>query len=188
MRLFLFTTLLLSFLTGYAQKQDIRQKVICEWEYQSRDADSGREKKALKAEKFFSYCPDGMDRFFIGKEYFECLGALSVTGGKITLNLTMKYLDKDISEQVGKIDPGASIEISSIRGKTLILKTKQGAIAEIKAHYTIYHCSFELSEKQIKSLKNFETDSVMISWSKGFQRYTVYYLDFFINQFNCLGY
>ncbi len=43
-----------------------------------------------------------------------------------------------------------------------------------------------LPKSALKKLKNFEIDTVLLNWSKGFQVYDVFYLDFLKDQIWCI--
>jgi len=162
-----------------------QNSISCDWEMNLTDEFSGRKKMQLKPRKFFGYSPEGAERFFIGQEYLECWAALAKVDEKYSLNLSIIIQDNEIAEQMGRILPNSSLELRSIKGKTLYLKTFAGAEAELKDKKTLYRCSFFISKASLKKLKNFEIDAVKINWSKSYQVYTVSYLDFLIDQIKC---
>jgi hypothetical protein len=159
--------------------------ISCEWELNLTDEFSGKKKMQLKARKFFGYNPEGSSRFFIGQEYLECKAALAKMDDKMLLNMNIIIQDKEIAEIMGDIAPNSSIELTSIKGKTLFLKTFVGAKAALKDKNTLYNCSYFISKSNLKKLKDFEIDTVKINWSKAFQVYTVYYLDCLSDQIKC---
>jgi len=169
----------------FSLSAQIPNSISCEWERNLRDEFSGKEKKQLKPRKFFGYSPEGTERFFVGQEYLECWAALVKVEEKYSLNLSIIIQDIEIAEQMGQMPSGSSLELRSIKGKTLYLKTFAGAEAEQKDKKTRYNCSFFISKTSFKKLKNFEIDAVKINWSKAYQVYTVYYLDFLIDQIRC---
>ena len=182
MKLFFPAFLLLLCFSLSAQTQNA---ISCEWEMNLTDEFSGRKKMQLKPRKFFGYSPEGSERFFIGQEYLESWAALAKVDEKYSLNMNIIIKDSEIAEQMGQMLPNSSLELRSIRGKTLYLKTFAGAEAEQKDKKTHYSCSFFISKASLKKLKNFEIDAVKINWSKAYQVYTVSYLDFLIDQIKC---
>lgn len=182
MKLFFPTLSLLLCFSLSAQTQNV---ISCEWEMNLTDEFSGRKKMQLKPRKFFGYSHEGTERFFVGKEYLESWAALTKVDEKYSLNMNIIIQDSEIAEQMGMMLPNSSLELRSIKGKTLYLKTFAGAEAEQKEKKTIYRCSFFISKASLKKLKNFEIDAVKINWSKAYQLYYVSYLDFLIDQIKC---
>ena len=50
----------------------------------------------------------------------------------------------------------------------------------------IYPISFPLERSHLRALSRMEIDKIGIQWSSGYEEYTVYELDFFIKQIECL--
>lgn len=169
----------------YSLSAQHQNSISCDWEMNLTDEFSGRKKMQLKPRKFFGYSPEGAERFFIGQEYLEAWAALAKVDEKYSLNLSIIIQDSEIAGQMGRILPNSSLELRSIKGKSLYLKTFGGAEAELKEKKTIYRCSFFISKASLKKLKNFEIDALKINWSKAYQVYTVSYLDFLIDQIKC---
>jgi len=179
----IFLTLL--FFSCFRLSAQSADSISCEWEMNITDEFSGKRKMQLKARKFFGYCPEGTERFFVGQEYLECWAALAKLDDKYSLNLSIIIKDSEIAEQMGRILPNASIELLSIKDKSIYLNTFGGCEAELKDRKNIYSCSFFVPKSSIKKLKKFEIASVKINWSKAYQVYRVDYLDFLIDQFKC---
>jgi len=182
MKLVLF--LIIALYGTYLQAQ-IENPILCEWEQDLTDEFSGRKKKQLKTRKFFGYSPEGSSRFFVGKEYLECWAALAELDDKYMLNVNIIIQDHEIEAQMGDIAPNASLELTSIKGKTIYLITFAGCKAQIKDKNTIYNCNYFIPKTSLKKLRNFEIDTVKINWSKAYQVYTVFYLDFLSDQIKC---
>jgi hypothetical protein len=184
---FFFIPFLFLFLEGlYGQNNAKNSRVVCEWSYIVRDEFSGKEKKALKAKSFFGYTPEAQRRFFAEKDYLECEGFLVQSEDKVALHLLLTFQDKEADTQIGSILPNATLTFNSIKGKQLTIKTYKGAAAQKKGDLTVYECSYPLTKSALKKLKNFEIDTVLLNWSKGFQVYDVFYLDFLKDQICCI--
>jgi hypothetical protein len=178
-----FSALLLFLCFGLsAQSKD---SISCEWEMNLTDEFSGKKKMQLKLRKFFSYNPKGSESYFLGKDYLECWGALSKVDNKFLLNLSIIIQDPEISAQMGSMPPNSTLEMTSIQGKSIYLKTFSGAVSALKDNNTIYNCSFFVPKSSLKRLKKFEIAELKINWSKAYQLYTVHYLDFLSNQIKC---
>lgn len=178
-----FSAFLLFFCIGLSAQ--IQDSISCEWEMNLSDEFSGRKKLQLKPRKFFTYSPKGSESYFIGKDYLECWAGMSKMDNKYLLSLNIIIEDLEISTQMGAMSPNSSLELTSIQGKSIYLKTFTGAEPVLKDNKTLYKCSFFVPKSSLKRLKKFEIAEVKINWSKAYQVYTVYYLDFLSDQIKC---
>jgi len=186
MRFFLFPILIFTTFGLWGQAHKKAATVECGWSYILTDEFSGKEKKALLPRSLFGYTPEAQRRFFLEQDYLECEGYLIESDKKIALHLTFSYQDKEAEKQVGTIAAGATITINPLKGKSLTFTSFKGAVLEKKEGLTIYECSYAIPKSAIKTLKNFEISTILVNWTKGFQTYEVYYLDFLSEQLGCL--
>jgi hypothetical protein len=186
MKFFLLLILLLTAFALCGQDNKAAAAVECAWSYILTDEFSGKEKRALLPRRFFGYTPEAQRRFFLEQDYLECEGYLIESDGKVVLHLRFTYQDKEAEKQVGTISPGATITLSSLKGKLLTFTTFKGAEVEKKGDLTIYESSYAIPKSAIKTLKNFEINTILVNWSKGIQTYEVYYVDFLSEQLRCL--
>lgn len=157
----------------------------CNLAYNIVDEFSGKRKKALNTRWFFGFTPEPYKKFFPNHDYLECYGYLMESDGQLALHLTISIEDKNAKSQFGTIEAGAQVFIRPIKNNTLALTSYKGATVMEDSEKTVYECSFALDKSALKILKKDEIDTIRIVWSKGYQTYEVYYLDFLRDQILC---
>lgn len=157
----------------------------CALAYDVIDEFSGKRKRALKPRAFFGFTPESYEKFFPDQDFLQCEGHLVESDGQLALRLRIIIQDKSAKKQFGTIEPGAQVFIRPMKSSTLALSSYAGATVSEENDKTVYDCSFALDKSALKVLKNDEIDTIRIIWSKGYQTYQVYYLDFLRDQFSC---
>jgi hypothetical protein len=190
LHLLLFILLSQSLLTAQKDSmpspKEVRINNDCSMDFDMIDEFSGKRKRGLKARWFFSFTPESYQKFFPEDDYLRCEGYLVEREGELSLHLRIIIQDKTAKKTFGALEPQSKIFLYPMRGNPIALSTFQGAKVLEEPHQTIYECSYPIKKSRLKELKKIEIDRIRINWSKGFQTYEVYYLDFLLDQFACL--
>lgn len=158
----------------------------CAFAFNKVDEFTGLQKRGLHPRLFFTYTPEGYQKFIKDGDFIRCEGFLSAQSeGSMALNIQLYIYSKVAQEKFGSIKPNSSLVLNSLDGKKFYLVTYKGAQPQIVGNSTIYTCSFAINDRDLKQLKNIEIDQATLSFTKGFQRYEVFYLDFLMDQFPC---
>jgi hypothetical protein len=152
------------------------------------DEFTGKKRRDVAAQPFFSYTPPALRPYFRGKDLLTCEGALSLTQGFYFLNLMLELKGKNADKSYGLIEKGTVLSIRFLDGESIHLvnnQTDPGVYQAITDCY-LYRAQYPLDASVIKKMKTWEVDKVRLFWSSGFEDYEVYELDFFKHQLRCL--
>ena len=106
----------------------------------------------------------------------------------VALHLNMNIASLIAQKEYGSINVGAEMRITLLSGREVRLRCYAGSKGVKKENNTgyIYPIGYELDKRAIKQLKKSEIDRIGIQWSTGYEEYTIYEIDFFVNQLACL--
>jgi hypothetical protein len=176
----------------YEKEKDVMfnpPKPNCNLSFDGVDEFSGKKRKDVEAQLFFTYTNDELRSIFKDRDYMECTGYLSgLSGGLTFLTLNITINSKSAQREYGILEKGALINVKLLSGDNVKLvnsKTNMGTADPIDGSVT-YRAQYLISSGDEKQLKKSEVDKVRIIWSSGYEDYEVYELDFFIDQFKCL--
>jgi len=113
---------------------------------------------------------------------------VSITGSKYLI-LQFKINASKARNNFGSLPEGALLRIKLINGDTVDLYNVKGnsGVFDKDSGGLIYSGIFLIQSENEKLLTRYEVDKVRVVWSSGFEDYEIYYLDFFINQIECLN-
>lgn len=161
----------------------------CNLAYSGIDEFSGKIRKEVAKELFFSFTSDKMKPYFKEKDYLTCKGGLSsISGGVYSLNLEIEVASESAQREFGFLEKGAVLIVKMIDGSSIRLvnrKTDMGSLNPLLKS-VVFKPQYLIGANQVKDLSKGEVDKVRIVWSLGYDDYEIYELDFFKNQFRCL--
>jgi len=161
----------------------------CQLTFDGIDEFSGKKRKDVKKQLFFTYTNEELRSIFKDREYITCYGYLSsLSGGLKFLTLNITIASSSAQREYGIIEKGSQINIKLLDGENVKLvntKTNMGTENPLESSVT-YRAQYLISSGDEKKLKKSEVDKCRIIWSSGYEDYEVYELDFFLDQFKCL--
>ncbi len=172
--------------TTAEQRSPMLRPEQCTFAFDHIDEFTGTRKRGLAPRLFFTYTPEQYRKFLKTKDFIRCEGHLSQSSeGGLALNITLTIATAAAKEKFGDLAPNSNLTLRTMQGKEFFLLTYQGATATVKGDATVYEASFVLTKADAKQLAEAEVDQVRLRFTKGFQLYEVYYLDFLREQFPC---
>lgn len=159
----------------------------CKVAYEGKD-NRGRYRRDLQKQLLFTYTDDRMRSVLRGQEYLTCEGYFTQLGGFRYLSLEFTFAFPNAREAYGFIEKGSYLMIKLLNGQfvTLFAGKMDKGTYNTETELLSYLVHYPIDQSQINILKNSEVDSVIVSWSSGYEEYEVYQLGFFINQIRCL--
>ncbi len=161
----------------------------CQLAFDDVDEFTGKKRKDVEKQLFFTYTPERFEPYFKGRNYITCYGYLShVSGGLMYLNLEFVIATEQAAREFGVLERGSQLIIRGLDGKRLVLQNKKTASGTPNSlnKTTTYRAQYVISGKQEKTLKKLEVDKVRVIWGTGYEDYEVYEVDFLINQLKCI--
>lgn len=150
---------------------------------------SSKSRKDVLPEHFFSFTHGNMRKFLKGRNFMDVYGQMvSITGSKYLI-LQFKINASKARNNFGSLPEGALLRVKLINGDTVDLYNVKGnsGVFDKDSGGLIYSGIFLIQPENEKLLTRYEVDKVRVVWSSGFEDYEIYYLDFFINQIECLN-
>ena len=160
----------------------------CSYSMNEVDIFTKKKKVAVKNQFFFGYTHPKLEEFMRGEDYLTCYGFVQEVASIKTLNLKYIIDSPTAQDDYGSILEGSRILINLLDGSTVTLVSadNDGGKVDRTKKQTIYSTYFILDKKSLKKFRKSEISQVRMVWSKGFEDYEVYEVDFLINQLNCL--
>jgi hypothetical protein len=162
----------------------------CSLSFDGVDEFTGKKRKDVAEQLFFTYTNEELRFIFKDQDYMTCTGYLSsLSGGLRFLTLNITIASKSAQREYGILEKGGQINIKLLDGENVRLvntKTNMGTENPLEGSVS-YRAQYLVSSGDEKKLRKSEVDKVRIIWSSGYEDYEIYELDFFKNQFKCLG-
>ena len=161
----------------------------CSFDFEGNDDRSGQYRRDLEQQLLFTYTDERLRPFLKEKEYLSCEGFLSSVGGYRFLTLEFTFAYPNAREAYGFIDQNSILTVKLLNGDFVNLRAGQmdrGSYDTIREELK-YRVYYPIDRGQISILKQGEVDLLRVFWSSGYEEYEVYQLDFFQQQFECLG-
>ena len=159
----------------------------CQTAYEGKD-DRGRFRRDLQKQLLFTHTDERLRSVLKDQEYLTCEGYFTQLGGFRYLTLEFTFAYPNAREAYGFIEKGSYLMIKLLNNQFVTLfsgKMDKGTY-DTETGLLSYLVHYPIDQSQINILKNSETDSVIVSWSSGYEEYEVFQLGFFINQIRCL--
>jgi len=161
----------------------------CQLVFNDLDEFSGKVRKDVAKELFFTFTNEKMRPYFKNREFISCdAGLTSFSGEVYFLRLDLEVATEKAQKEYGFLEKGSALIVKMIDGSTVRLtnrKTDMGTLNPLQKS-VVYKPQYVISGSQVKSLSKGEVDRVRVVWSTGYEDYEVYELDFFKNQLRCL--
>jgi len=162
----------------------------CEVAFQGVDDFSGKRRKDLYPRKFFSYTDERMAKFFPDGDMVECNASLSIVSGGLTFLSTEIVINSESAKtSYGSLEKGTLLTLKLVNGENINLtnnKTDVGILDPIAKTVT-YKTQYLVPSQHIKTLQKYEIDLLRLVWGTGYEDYTIYETDFFMDQLKCLA-
>ncbi|MCB9291302.1 MAG: hypothetical protein H6560_28605 [Lewinellaceae bacterium] len=159
----------------------------CQVAYEGKD-DRGRLRRDLQKKLLFTHTDERLRSVLKGQEYLTCEGYFTQLGGFRYLTLEFTFAYPNAREAYGFIEKGSYLMIKLLNGQFITLfsgKMDKGTY-DTQTGLLSYLVHYPIDQSQINLLKNSEADSVIVSWSSGYEEYEIFELGFFIHQIRCL--
>jgi len=179
----------LPFETAYNGGVRQQSEKECIYDYEGYDKMNGLWRKDLRRETLFTYTDDRLRMYLKDREYLKCEAFMtSLGGGYRILSLRFSFAYPNAREAYGFIEKGSMLIIRLLNGGFIQLHSGKmdSGHYDTEQELLTYEVNYPISQSYINSLKNSEVDSIIVSWSSGYEEYEVYNLDFFQNQIGCL--
>ena len=122
------------------------------------------------------------------QEYLTCEGYFTQLGGFRYLTLEFTFAYPNAHEAYGFIEKGSYLMIKLLNGQFITLfsgKMDKGTY-NTETGLLSYLVHYPISQGQLNIVRQSEADSVIVSWSSGYEEYEIFEMGFFINQIQCL--
>lgn len=159
----------------------------CQLAYEGKD-NRGRYRRDLQKQLLFTHTDERLRHVLKEQEYLSCEGFLTQLGGYRYLTLEFNFAYPNAREAYGFIDKGSYLMVKLLNGQFVTLfsgKMDRGDYREETGQLS-YLVHYPIDQSQLNILKRSEVNSVIVSWSSGYEEYEVYHLGFFIDQIRCL--
>lgn len=161
----------------------------CAIAFQGVDDFTGKKRKDLYPREFFRYTNERMAKFFPDGDMVECQAHLSIVSGGLTfLSVEIVINSESAKTSYGSLEKGTLLTLKLVNGENINLtnnKTDVGLLDPIAKTVT-YNTQYLVPSQHIKTLQKYELDLLRLIWGTGYEDYTIYETDFFIDQLNCL--
>lgn len=168
--------------------QSFSTKNDCNILFQGIDLSTKTYRVEVAPNYLFSHTPQEIKAELQSENLITTYGQLLQNDKVMALHLNMEINSQIAQKEYGSITSGAELRIILINGKEVKLSCYAGSPGVKKKDNTgyIYPIGYNLENKHIKQLLKSEVDKIGIQWSSGYEEYTIYEVDFFINQITCL--
>ncbi|HMQ45833.1 MAG TPA: hypothetical protein PKA00_04375 [Saprospiraceae bacterium] len=159
----------------------------CSYAYEGKD-NRGRYRRDLREQILFTHTDERLRPFLEGKDYLRCDGFFTILGGYRYLSLEFTFAYPNAREAYGFIEKGSYLMVKLLNNQFITLrsgKMDQGTY-DTESGLLTYRVHYPIDQGQINVLKRSEVNSVIVSWSSGYEEYEVYNMGFFIQQITCL--
>ncbi len=155
---------------------------------ESIDDFTGQKRKDTQRAHYFDFSYDRMLPHLKGVPFLQCYANLTNMSGYTFIHLEIIVNNPNASRNFGSIEKDAQITFYLLNGQSITLnnrRTDNGRIDPLKKT-TSYIIQLAIDKAVEKELKNGLVDQMRIVWSKGYEEYQIYNMDFFRQQIKCL--
>lgn len=160
----------------------------CDIVFQGIDLSTKAYRIEIAPEHFFNHTPKEIKQELRSDNLISATGQLVQNDEVIALHMNMDISSLIAPQEYGAIDRGAELRVILLNGKEVKLTCYAGSPGVKKNDNTgyLYPVGYTVEGKHTKQLLKSEIDKIGIQWSSGYEEYTIYEVDFFINQIECL--
>ncbi len=144
--------------------------------------------KAIKSELLYTYTPDEVKRHFKGLNYTQGYAFLGVEPGYTYLQLNIEIASDQALIHYGTLGK-SNLLIRLINGKEVRLVNTRYDSGKIDSGKKATYLSgiYYLDKSAERTLASAEIDSIRLHYVSGYEDYTIFNVDFFIRQLQCLN-
>jgi hypothetical protein len=148
----------------------------------------GKFQKDLKKGLLFTHTDDRLRPYLKDQEYLSCQASLMQLGGYRLLSLEFTFAFPNASEAYGFIEKGSYLMIKMLNNHFVTLYSGEldRGTYDTQTKLLTYQVHYPVNQSEFNILKKNEVDTVIVSWSSGYEEYEVYAPGFFIQQAACL--
>lgn len=166
----------------------LSQQKNCEVVHDGVDLQTKEYRIELAPDLWFNYTPPQIKNELQEDNLINTTAQLVKVEDVTTLHLNMKVNSLQAQKAYGSIDAGDILKITMINGREVNLKCYAGSSGVMNQNRKsfIYPVGYTLEKSDLRVLAKKEIDKIGIQWSSGYEEYTIYEVDFFMNQISCL--
>lgn len=166
----------------------IAQSSTCEVIEDGIDLQTKSYRLALAPTLLFNYTPPQIKNDLQENNLLTTQGQIVKIDDQVSLHLNLKVNSLKAQSFYGEVKQENILKVTLINGREITLKCyagSKGVLSQDRKSY-IYPLGYHLSKSDMRALKKKEIDKIGIQWSSGYEDYTIYEVDFFMNQLACL--
>jgi len=160
----------------------------CKVIFDGVDASIDQHVKQLESESLFIFTPELFKSMLADYPLVEAQGGLLTTAGFTFFELELNVNSSRARKDYGYVEKGALIKFFLMDGNSFYSNNLTNSLPELTEDRkgTDYLLSCKLDKEEIKMLNKSYIDKIGVVWSKGYEEYEIYNIDFFINQLYCI--
>lgn len=165
-----------------------QQPVTCVAVRHEVDDKGNPEQIVIERKIIFWHTDDDLRPYFREQELVTCSGQLSQLDDNIYVLIEFSIASPNAQKNFGALEEGSLLRLRLIDGTNIDLHNLQGDRGRIDPYSgnTIFIGRYLLEKEQQRSLAKVELDKMRVVWNTGYEDYSIYALDFLIDQFSCL--
>lgn len=161
----------------------------CKFDFEGKDPLNGQYRKDLEKETLFTYTDERLRLYLKDKEYLQCDAFMTRLNNNFHfLSLEFTFAYPNAREAYGFIEKGSMLIIKLLNGGFIQLRSGKmdNGQYNTESELLTYGVNYIIPPNMINSLKNMEVDSIIVTWSSGYEEYEMFNIDFFQRQISCL--
>jgi len=164
-------------------------KKTCKYDYEGKDPVNGQYRKDLEKETLFTYTDERLRLYLKDKEYLQCDAFMTKLGNNFSfLSLEFTFAYPNAREAYGFIEKGSMLIVKLLNGGFIQLRSGKmdNGQYDTETELLTYEVNYIIPPNLLNSLKDMEVDSIIVTWSSGYEEYEMFNIDFFQRQIGCL--
>jgi len=160
----------------------------CQIKFEGTDSSIDQYVKQIESESMFIFTPDLFKSMLADYPLVEGSGGLLTTAGFTYFELELKVNSSRARKDYGYVEKGSMIKFFLMDGNSFYSNNLSNSMPSLTEDRkaTDYLLSCRLDKEEIKMLNRSYIDKIGVVWSKGYEEYEIYNVDFFINQLYCI--
>ncbi|HLF62527.1 MAG TPA: hypothetical protein VI603_02185 [Saprospiraceae bacterium] len=149
---------------------------------------ASRATMAVEKQLLFTHTEEELRPYFRQQELVTCYASLMQIEDNLYVSLEFQIASPDARKNFGILENNSMLRLKLMDGTFINLFNAPADHGRIDAYTgnTVYTGNYLIDREAEKVLSKHELDKLRVVWSTGFEDYDVVYLDFLINQFDCL--
>jgi hypothetical protein len=151
--------------------------------------DKGKPQQIVIERKvIFWHTDDDLRPYFRDQELVTCTGQLSQLDDNVYVTIEFSIASPNAQKNFGALAEGSLLRLRLLDGTNIDLHNLQGDRGHIDAYSgnTIFIGRYYLQKDQQRTLAKNELNKMRVVWNTGYEDYSIYAVDFMIEQFKCL--